>query len=244
MGWSSLDLAHRRSLTSFVVIAGTVCRFQNRRAAFGTHVLRRTPRFDPRDRDHHPPALCGATGATIRTPSAVSQSTRLRRFALTGLRTALAPMVRKRRTTRAPSYLRAATTCVSTSVECSSASATPPTCLAAHRTSQRAMRWTDFCHLTSSYQYPRIVGSPCVKRSRASAVEEIACCTTVRFASAGCTDLPCGSSLMSSRGRFLPVTMCARLASDTPVASPRGHVTLARAPDPREPPRSPSRPPA
>jgi hypothetical protein len=21
------------------------------------------------------------------------------------------------------------------------------------------MRWTDFCHLTSSYQYPRIVGS-------------------------------------------------------------------------------------
>jgi hypothetical protein len=47
------------------------------------------------------------------------------------------------------------------------------------------MRWTDFCHLTSSYQYPRIVGSPCIKRLRASAVEEIACYTTVRFASAG-----------------------------------------------------------
>jgi len=124
-------------------------------------------------------------------------------------------------------HLEAAASYVSTFAECSSASVTPPTCLAAHRTSQRAMRWTDFCHLTSSYQYPRIVGSPCVKRSRASAWRRSTAITTVRFASAGCTDLPSGSSQRG--GRFLPVTLCARLASDTPVASPTVHVTLARA---------------
>lgn len=48
---------------------------------------------------------------------------------------------------------------------------------------RRAMRRTDFCHLTSSYEYPRIVGSPCVRRLRVSTVEEIACChdSAIRF---------------------------------------------------------------
>jgi len=93
------------------------------------------------------------------------------------------------------------------------------------------MRWTDFCHLTSSYQYPRIVGSPCVKRLRACEVEDIDCCTTVRFASAGCTNVPPPVESGSSHrgGRYLPVAMRACLASDTPVASPTRLVTLARA---------------
>jgi len=50
-------------------------RFQDRREAGSTPVLRRTPRVDPRDRDRHPAAPCGAAGAPIRTPSTVSQST-------------------------------------------------------------------------------------------------------------------------------------------------------------------------
>jgi len=171
IGWSSLDLAHHRSLTSFVAIAGTVCRFQNRRAAVGTRVLRRAPR------------LTHATETT--TPPDPSRGDRskdqdaFRRVAidqgylddeprwLSWLESVARPAHR--------SHLEAAATCVSTCAESSQASVTSPTCLAAHRTSQRAMRWTDFCHLTSSYQYPRIVGSLCVERSRASAVEETAC---------------------------------------------------------------------
>jgi len=51
-------------------------------------------------------------------------------------------------------------------------------------------------------------------------------CDSLRRA---CTDLPYGSSLISSRGRFLPIAMRARLTSAIPVASPIGPVTLARA---------------
>jgi hypothetical protein len=43
--------------------------------------------------------------------------------------------------------------------ESSSASAASPIRLAAPRASRRAMRRTDFCHLTSSYEYPRLVDS-------------------------------------------------------------------------------------
>jgi len=39
----------------------------------------------------------------------------------------------------------------------------------------------------SSYQYPRLVGSRCVMRLRACAIEDIACFTSVRFASVGRT---------------------------------------------------------
>jgi len=98
IGWSSLDLAHHRSLTSFVAIAGTVCRFQNRRAAVGTRVLRRAPR------------LTHATETT--TPPDPSRGDRskdqdaFRRVAIDqsylALRAPLASMVRKRRATRTP----------------------------------------------------------------------------------------------------------------------------------------------
>jgi hypothetical protein len=49
------------------------------------------------------------------------------------------------------------------------------------------MRQTDFCLLTSSYEHPRLVGSRCVMRLRACAIEGIACFTSVRFASVGHT---------------------------------------------------------
>jgi hypothetical protein len=68
-----------------------------------------------------------------------------------------------------------------------SASAVSPIRLAAGRASRRAMRRTDFCLLTSSYEHPRLAGSRCVNRFRACAVGEIACFTAVRFASVGRT---------------------------------------------------------
>jgi len=95
-------------------------------------------------------------------------------------------------------------------------------------TSQRAMRWTDFCHLTSSYQYPRIVGSPCVKRLRAAEWRRSPVarqCDSLRRA-AQTRKLLCG--VFQHGGRCLPVALRACLASDTPVASPTRLVTLAR----------------
>jgi len=80
------------------------------------------------------------------------------------------------------------------------------------------MRWTDFCHLTSSYQYPRIVGSLCIERLRARAIEEPPVprqCDSLRRAARPVLRVD------RRDGRFLPVVMRARLASDTLVASPR-----------------------
>jgi hypothetical protein len=68
-----------------------------------------------------------------------------------------------------------------------SASAVSPIRLAVPRASRRAMRRTDFCLLTSSYEHPRLAGSRCVMRLRACAIGEIACLTSVRFASVGRT---------------------------------------------------------
>jgi len=65
------------------------------------------------------------------------------------------------------SHLEAARRYVSTSLECSLASVSPPTRLAAHRTSRRAMRRTNYLPSHSSYPYPRIVGSRRVERLRA-----------------------------------------------------------------------------
>jgi hypothetical protein len=80
------------------------------------------------------------------------------------------------------------------------------------------MRWTDFCHLTSSYQYPRIVGSlassaraPVQSRSR------LFHDSAIRF---GGLHVPV-VRVDRRDGRCLPVVMRARLASDTPVAYPR-----------------------
>jgi len=52
---------------------------------------------------------------------------------------------------------------------------------------RRAMRRTDFCHLTSSYRYPCLVSFRCVRRLRAGAAGEVVCCTAERLASVGRT---------------------------------------------------------
>jgi hypothetical protein len=77
----------------------------------------------------------------------------------------------------------------------------------------------------SSYEHPRLVGSRCVKRLRACAVEEIACLTfrAIRFG---------GSHVLfwSRRGgRCLPAVTRANRPSDTPVASLMVVTPLARA---------------
>jgi len=66
----------------------------------------------------------------------------------------------------------------------------------------------------SSYEHPRLVGSRCVMRLRACAFGEIACLTSVRFASVGRTLWWCHRG-----GRFLPVAMRAVRTSDISVAS-------------------------
>jgi len=83
---------------------------------------------------------------------------------------------------------------------------------------ERAMPRTDFCHLTSSYPYPRLAGSRCVGRFRGARI--LGCLPDARqckLASAGRT----GSRWNRHRGgRSLPAVMRAYRASDTPVASP------------------------
>jgi len=122
-------------------------------------------------------------------------------------------------------------------VESSSASAAPPTRLAAPRASRRAMRRTDFCLLTSSYEHPRLVGSRCVMRLRApqpgrSPVSRQS--DSLRWAaplSFGC----------HRDGRVVPFAMRADRTSGIPVASPPADSPLARRIRPRKSPR-PSRP--
>jgi hypothetical protein len=60
VGWSSLHQARHRSLTLLVVIAGTPRRFQNRREAGSTCTFRCSPCVDPGDLDRHHAAPCGA----------------------------------------------------------------------------------------------------------------------------------------------------------------------------------------
>jgi len=108
--------------------------------------------------------------------------------------------------------------------EPSSASATPSICLAARRASRRAMRRTDFCHFTSSYQHPRLVGSRCVERLRASQPRRSPDSTSVRLASVGCT-----FPFETRRTRRCPPDVThANRTSDTPVASPAKLTPLAR----------------
>jgi len=66
----------------------------------------------------------------------------------------------------------------------------------------------------SSYENPRLVGFRRVLRLRACTIGEIACLTSVRFASVGRTLSWCHRG-----GRFLPVAMRAVRTSDIPVAS-------------------------
>jgi len=89
----------------------------------------------------------------------------------------------------------------------------------------------------SSYEHPRLVGSRCVMRFRACAIEEIACFTSERFASVGHT-----SSWCHRGGRCLPVAMRAVRTSDIPVASSTRVTSLARRAHSWRPPRRPPAP--
>jgi hypothetical protein len=121
---------------------------------------------------------------TIGTPSVVSRSTGLPRppnpRALSCL---IAPRSFAHR-----SRLGAAASCVSTLVR---RAPRPAPCrrLALRllvRHDARCVRPTS-AYSRSSYEHPRLVGSRCVMRLRACAIEEIACFTSVRFASVGHT---------------------------------------------------------
>jgi len=93
--------------------------------------------------------------------------------------------------------------------------------------------------LTSTYEYPCLVGSRCVRTlSRlAQSGKYLPVSTTVQFASAGRTSFPRNCH---RGGRCLPVAMRADRASDIPVASPAFPMTLARSWAPPGPPRPPS----
>jgi len=75
VGWSSLDLSRRRSLTSLVVLAGTAASVPGptgswRDARLATHATR-----SPAQPRSPPCRPCGVTGATTGTPSVVPRST-------------------------------------------------------------------------------------------------------------------------------------------------------------------------
>jgi len=103
------------------------------------------------------------------------------------------------------------------------ASVTPPIRLAALRVARRAMRRTDFCHLTSSYEHPRPVGS-----------RRVACwCTRDGGESpASHQSDSLRRAALHSRGHrggpCPPIAMCYGRASDIPVAALEMDPALAR----------------
>lgn len=142
VGWSSLHRARHRSLTSLVPVACTASPVSSRREAPAE------PRSPP-----HRPLQSNASDdrnafhrvATER----VSPSGEAR-----GAIWAMAARACTHRLTSEPPPRASARTAVS-----SSASAAPSIRLATHRAERRAMRRTDICRLTSSYEHPRLVGS-------------------------------------------------------------------------------------
>jgi len=161
IGWSSLRQERRQSLRSFVAVAGTPARFQNRwelgRVAkpFG----RAAPAVNLRSRAPPSPRVLRRSERTNRTPSVVSRwardESRATRpmSALVGEGRSPSPY-RLRRGVRAASVVRRL-------AETSLASAQPSIRLAAPRAAERAVRRTDFCHLTCAYEHPRLGGSRC-----------------------------------------------------------------------------------
>jgi len=77
------------------------------------------------------------------------------------------------------------------------------------------MRRTDFCHLTSSYQYPCLVDSRRIRRLRAVAAGEVACYTAGQLASAGRTRL----LVLIAMGVVFP-PRCVRTEPLTPLSPP------------------------
>jgi len=184
VGWGSLHRARHRSPTSFVVIAGTASPVPGPAGSWLDAHLAMHAECSPA-RPRLPLHLALRLDiVTIGTPSVVSRSTGLPRppnpRALSCL---IAPRSFAHR-----SRLGAAASCVSTLVR---RAPRPAPCrrLALRllvRHDARCVRPTS-AFSRSSYEHPRLVGSRCVMRLRACAIEEIACFTSVRFASVGHT---------------------------------------------------------
>jgi len=166
VGWSSLHRARRRSLTPLVADAGTLTGSMARREAGSTCTSRCWLRVDPRDLDRFPRRTLRSCVSHDRDAFRRVPIDRVAPIAQVSsafwLECAAPP--------RAPFSPRSRR-CVRQHVvaEYPSASVASPIRLAAPRASRRAMRRTDFCLLTSSYEHPRLVGSRCVNRSRACA---------------------------------------------------------------------------
>jgi len=128
------------------------------------------PTFDPRDLDRRPAAPFGASAPQSGClPSCLAEPGR------PGLSCHARHLVGKLRVARAPFSPRNRRGVRQHVMR----SAPRPAPLRRHalrlaERSRRAMRRTDFCHLTSSYQYPRLAGSRCVGRFHGRAREVIA----------------------------------------------------------------------
>jgi len=123
-----------------------------------------TPRLDPRDRGRHPVAPCGSTGPRPGCLPSCGRSTGLLRLSV---RVRL--LVGLRDPCRAPFSPRSRHR-VRQHVGWSPPRPAPLRQVALRLPGRcgRAMRRTDFCHLTASYPYPRFVGSGPVDRLRGS----------------------------------------------------------------------------
>jgi len=171
--------------------------------------------------------------AAIGTPSIVSRSARLFTWRTSSAcflwLGSVAPPAHR-------SHLETAAGCVSTSCgvflgqlrSVGSPCSSPPL--------RRAMRRTDFCHLTTSYRYPCLVSFRRVRRFRACATGEIACCTAEQLASVGRTIPSCVTVV----GVVFP-PRCVRTEPLTPLSPPpRGPRRSRVHESSRGPPRSPS----
>jgi len=163
----------------------------------------RFPAFDPCEQDHPAPVPCGAGRVKVGTPSVVSHPSR---FPWTSSRACLVDrechaLSRAPFSPRGWPSLRAS----ARRAERLRASASKPTRLATRRASWRAMRWTDFCHLTSSYEHPRLVGSWAGSRAFAHALPAESPGSRQGDSLRRPAPYGCGSSW----GRCLPVAMCA-----------------------------------
>jgi len=186
IGWSSLHLARHRSLTSHVVATGTAEPVPGP-VGSGRDALPcgSTPNaIDPRDQDRLPAAPCGSTGLRSGCLPSCGRSAGLLQLSEPGTFSGLKDVTRSAHR----SHLGAATACVSTS--CGALLGQRHLARLALRLAVRcgrAMRRTDFCHLTTSYPYSRFVGSgrgrP-LSRPRSGTLSDF---TSEQFASAGST---------------------------------------------------------
>jgi len=169
IGWSGLHLAQHRSLTSLVIAAGTAWPVpeptgsSTKRTPCGVH-----PTFNPRDLDRRSAAPCGTSEPRSEclpscrdepeSPLAPSHACPLVWKALRDTRTVLTSESPGRAPARHPEPSSASA--ASFDLPCGSPYVADARCVG-----------PTFCHLTSSYQYPRLVGSRCVGHLRGLACE-------------------------------------------------------------------------